>query len=351
VASSHPDVILHIGCRKSGTSYLQQALHRSREALTSQGLEIPLGRRAGHVRGLLDPLRRGAERGEAGPGRRAVRGLLELLEQAQAPRCLVTLEDLAELHASATAQLLDGLSEHRVKVVVTARHWGLSIPSEWQQSVKERLTTPYVDFIEQIRVRDPRADRFIARQDLADIVARWGSERPGVEVVVLAVPPSSSSDVLAKLYCSELGVDPATLSAPGRAINQSLDYPSAELLRRLNVALGDRLTDIRGEYRPAVRLWLTRPSLMKGTDRERINLPAQFASWVHDESQRQLEALRARGVRLVGDENDLLAPAESAAPNPAVSEERLNKIAVDTLADLVSARWEEKKNERAQDGG
>ena len=244
--------------------------------------------------------------------------------------------------------MLDGLADYRVKVLITARHWAVSIPSEWQQSVKERLTTPYVEFIEQIRDRDPRADRFIARQDLPDIAARWGSARPDVDVVVLAVP-TSSADGLAKLYCSELGVDPDTLSAPGRAINQSLDYPRAELLRRLNVALGDRLTDIRREYRPAVRLWVTRPSLMKG-EHDRIRLPAGFAEWVHQESHRQLAGLRSQGVRLVGDETDLVAPAESDAPDPHVSEEQVGELAVRTLADLVSARWEEKKAERSANG-
>ncbi|WP_141014084.1 hypothetical protein [Nocardioides sambongensis] len=342
-------VFLHIGTRKSGTSYLQLALRNSVEALDEQGVALMFRTRERNVRRQLTPLRELAATGDATSATAAMAWTAERIRAKPDHRHLITLEDLAELPRPAIEAMVGGLSDFDVEVVVTARHWGLTLPSEWQQCVKERHTGTYRDFIEDVRARSGEtAQRFVARQHLPQMVERWGAHAP---VRVIAVPPSSRTEgTLVDLFSDLVGIDPASLVTPKGTINQSLTLAQAEMLRRVNIALGDRLPEPAHSYRVGMREWLTRRSLMKHRGSS-IRLPAEYLGWAQQESAMQLEALRTGPARIIGRPEDLVATEELATGPDNVSDAELAEVAMTTLADLAADRWREVEEQKAQQQG
>ena len=146
-------VFVHVGCRKTGTSHLQFGLKRAPKRVLKAGLAQPLGERGGIMRGLLLPLQAAAE-GDVAAADRAVSDLARTIRESEQPRHLITLEALAELPAEATAPLIRGLAEFDTRLIVTARSWAHTIPSEWQQRIKGRYTGEYVEYAEAIRTPD-----------------------------------------------------------------------------------------------------------------------------------------------------------------------------------------------------
>lgn len=341
-------VFLHIGTRKSGTSYLQAALRDSVPELAAQGVDLTFKTRKGHVTRQLRPLQHFAATGDDGELRDHLDWLVRHIRSRPEHRHLITLEDLAELPAPAAERLVGALSEFDLHLVVTARHWGHSIPSEWQQCIKERDTVSYPDFITAIRDGKQEADIFLARQDLPAILDRWGSSLPRENVHVIAVPPSSRTEgTLVELFSSLIEVDPSSLKLPSSSVNQSIMLPQAEMLRRVNVALGDRLPELEVDYKHGVRVWLTRGSLMRHATTS-IRLPSEFGDWCIAEAERQYQGVVELGVDVIGRPEDL-RPGSDLATGPAtVGEDEVASTAVTALADLATQRWRELSRHQQQ---
>lgn len=341
-------VFLHVGTRKSGTSYLQLALRKSIDALSDQGVALMFRTRDANVRRQLLPLRELVATGDPSAAEAAMRWTARRIRQRPDDRHLITLEDLAELPEAAIKVMVDGLSEFDVRVIVTARHWGVTIPSEWQQRVKERHTGTYREFVEDIRERrGPEAELFLARQDVPAIVERWAAHAP---VTVVAVPPSTRTEgTLVELFSELIGVDPTTVTGPRASINQSLTMAQAEMLRRVNIELGDRLPEPAHSYRVGMREWLTRRSLMRHRGPS-IRLPEELLPWCRAVTAQQLEALKATGARIVGDPADLVAGPDLETGSDVVTDGELAAIAITTLADLGADRWREVQERQEQEG-
>ncbi len=339
-------VFLHIGTRKSGTSYLQKALRESDRELASQGLDLTFKTRKGHVERQLVPLKQYAATGDAELARQAVEPMVRRIAAHPELRHLVTLEDLAELPQPVADAMAGALRDHELHLVVTARHWGATIPSEWQQCVKERDTVSYRDFITAIQRRTPAAEQFLERQDLPRLLRRWGGSLDASRVHVVAVPPSSRTGEgsLVDLFCGLLGVDPASLRLPPGRINASISLDQAELLRRVNLELGDRLPFEDGSYQVGVREWLTRGTLMKHYTSP-IRIPHDFGDWCLEEIRAQHAGIVDLGVDLVGDPADLLPSTLETGPD-SVPEPEVLAAAITALADLGALQWKEQRQHR-----
>ena len=341
MATAKRPVYLHVGSRKSGTSFVQEALLESRPALAEQGLGLPLGNRTSHMEVALKPLL-AAREGAPAAASDALRAVTRRLRRSTQQRLLLTIEDLAELADWQAELLLEALDDFDVHVVVTARHWAKQIPSEWQQCVKERLTTPYQDYVRGIQDRDraSHTEQFIARQHVPGIAERWGRTLDPDHVHVIAVPPSSKDpDLLLGLFCSVLGVDPKTLTAPPRARNLSLGYQQAEALRRVNVALGKRLPDFYTQYRLAVRRDVARGTLLR-QDGDPLRLPEEFVTWCSEESAAQVKELVGRGYHLVGDPDHLVFDGRQGEPAfREATDAEVADTAVNALATLAVRRY------------
>jgi hypothetical protein len=335
-------LFVHIGVRKSGTSYLQATTYASVEALAGQGIGVPFPGWERHYDALYRPLL------EIQPGQEPPQSALDGLARARAvcdrtpgDRLLLSFEDLAALSPTQIEAFLGAFAGYDIHIVVTTRDLARQIPSEWQQCVKERLVTPFGEYVAALRSREgPDSDQFWRRQEVRSILSRWATGIPDDHVHVIVVPPSGAPrSLLPDLYYRLLGVDPATLSPPSRSVNRSLGYVEAEALRRVNSALGDQLPDRRSQYRLATR------RVLRGTLLRHVGpgpaIPSEHREWVFEESQRQAEWLSQQRCDVLGSVDDLVSAKTSQdAGKLSVSDSEVAEVAVEALARLSVQRVE-----------
>lgn len=330
---------VHIGCPKTGTSYLKRVLWTSRDSLARQGLELPLDAPSDHfhltlaLRGMLDPA--------MDPP--SAFGVLERLSTAvtpaRSPRMLILHESLGPATTEQVSRLLEVLDGFEVHVVITARDLARQIPSGWQQRIQQRERITYPDFLSAVVKRTAPAVDFWVNQDLLAITSRWGQAVPAERMHLVTVPPSGASpSLLLERICSLLDVDPRTLSAQAPRGNPSLGAVQAELLRRVNIALGDRLPHPRAGYGRVGKRYLA-GRVLSQQDGAPPTLPHELYAWCERLSAEVVAELRRRSYDVVGDLSELMpAPPEMAEPNPPVSEAAVAEAAARAMADMLDQR-------------
>ncbi len=346
---------LHIGASKTGTSALQAGIFASAPALAEQGLGLPLVGRDAHVRALLRPL---GWRTAAGFVRdvvpRRLDDLAPLLAATPGERLLVTNEDLCEADEGRIRALVSAVeaADLEVHVVLTVRSLAAVLPSEWQQFLKHRLTLDYPTFLERVRDRRGRwAEHFWRRQDPVATSARWATV-VGADRLDVIVTPDRSVDPegLYRMFGEVVGFAPDVLTWPDRDVNASWGYVEAEVYRRLNQTLGNRLTRYERDYQPAVRWPLVQDVLARSAS-GRITLPPDHLGWVRTTAEGHVAGLRETAVRMHGDLAVLVPSESAAAPLPALPEEAVAQAAIDTLANFaVFAHRRSRRSRRRRPG-
>ena len=251
---------------------------------------------------------------------------------------LLSNEDLAEAGPAQVARFADLADKagFDVEVILTARDWAKQLPSEWQRFLKRRVTTDYETFLAEVRDRSgPEGERFWRRQDTLDICGRRGKGLDPARVHVISVPPASAdSEAVYRLFGEVVGFDPSLLRMPSHDVNASFGYTEAEMLRQLNMTLGDRLGDFLKEYRPAMRRMLIDHVIARGAS-ERIPLPPTHVGWVRDVSAERLAQVIERGYTLHGDHTLLVPEPDVGRPVPHVDDAAIVSAALRTLADFA----------------
>ena len=344
-------LFLHIGASKTGTSALQKGLFASIPSLADQGVGMPLAGRQDHVRTLLRPLGWITASGFVEPPRPGrLKKVTSLLKDTPGDRLLLTCEDLCELDADRIELLAETLGKAGVepRVVLTVRGLGSVIPSEWQQFLKHRLTLDYPTFLSSIRERSGRwADHFWLRQDVEAICRRWGAVVGADRLEVVVTPDRRTDpDGLYRMFGETIGFDPDRLSWPTKDVNASWGYVEADLYRRVNEALGNRLKDYERDYQPGLRWPFVSGSLPRGRS-GRITLPPEELDWVADVARGHVDYLRESGIRVRGDLESLVPGPGSTAALPALDDAAVAQAAVDTLANfaVVTQRRERKRQQ------
>lgn len=303
---------------------------------------MPFLGRAPAVRSLLRPLGWVAGEGFTRPlDPESLRGLRGRLRRTPGEVLLISNEDLAE----AGTEQVDAVFEVaeaagvEVRIIVTARDWAKQIPSDYQQLLKHRLTVTYDSFLEQVRCREGIGNHFWRRQHLPGICEPWARHLEPAHVHVIAVPAfHADSQAIYRLFGGVVGFDHHILNLPERDVNASFGVVEAELVRRLNAALGERLADYEKEYGPAVRRGLIRGAMARGAS-PRITLPPEHIEWVRSVSRQSLETLRERGYTLHGDPSLLVPPSDAAQPVPPFTEAELAQAAISTMATFAVQRF------------
>jgi len=337
---------LHVGSPKTGTSYLQSVLWASRPALADQGLSLPLRGVGDHfrltllLRGLLD------EAMDPPMAFDVLDRLAAELPTLSSDRLLISHELLAPVRTKRTRLLLDVLGNYEVHIVITARDLARQVPAEWQQGVKHRATLSYEDYLG--RVVDGRAEHFWAVQDVADVARRWGADLPPERVHVVTVPQRGApSGTLLERFCSVLQVDPGSLVTEAARANPSMGAQQAELLRRVNVALGDRLPHPRAGYARVAKDHLGDRVLAAQGGRP-LTLPSRLDDWVREASQAMVDRIRASGYTVVGDLDELMPAARNDTDDCAtVTEAAVLEAAVQAIASLLDQRHRDLEQMRA----
>lgn len=352
---------LHIGVGKSGTSAFQRYLWRAADALPAEGVGLPFVGRSEHVRNVLVPLGYRSALGFVEPlDVQALHPVVDRIRQTPGDRLMMSVEDLAE----ADPQRVDALTEVLrsadvdLHVIVTTRSLVKQIPSEWQQFLKHRRTIDYPSFLEEVRTGDGEdGEYFWQRQHLPHICARWGKGLPPDHVHVLQVPPvAEDPSAIYRLFGSVVGFDHEVLQPRlDVAVNESYGYLEAEMLRRVNVALGKRLSDYEREYMPAIRKVLV-SRVIKRDASAKITVPPEHIDWVRETAEQWLKELHAAGYDLCGDVQRLVPARDSAAPLPPLDDAEMAARAVQTLTDFAvrihqDGRKGKKQGNRSGEGG
>ena len=328
-------VFLHVGTPKSGTTFLQQVLWSHRQQALDQGLLLPLETFYEHFLATADV------RGLATEARyppRAVGTWGRLVDEGTAWDGNVLVSH--ELFAGATAEQAEravlawGAAE--VHVIVTARDLERQIPAEWQEHLKHRSSVTFSDFIEDVWSRGELATWFWTVQDYADVCRRWASAVPANRVHVVTVPRRGAApDVLWRRFAGLLGLEPAAFDLASSRTNTSLRAEQAELLRRINAQLGERLP-IPGPYPPTVKEIFAQ-DVLAGRAGVHVALWPKNRAHALSRSQDLVEQLRQLDVDVVGDLAELV-PADDPSAQDGLTTEHPEELPAEVLlAESVEA--------------
>lgn len=336
---ARPTLFIHAGLPKTGTSFLQGVFFGSVPALADQDLALVPADQHDHLRVTLT-IRDLLQDFDNEHTRSSLERLRAEALACTASRVLFTHESLAPCTPEEAQLLLDAFGErYDVHVIVTARDPGRQIPSAWQQRMQARLTYSYDEFVEAVFARDELASDFWANQDLADVLTRWSAVVPPSNIhVITCPPPGAPPQQLLERFCSVVGVSADSLSLERRVDNVALGQPQAELLRRVNIALGGRFPHIRDGYRRLGQVFLAGQILRPQKGRV-AQLPASRRAETDALADSWISLISAGGYDVVGDLDELRPRDASFAPGPApVTSDELVDVAATALADILERR-------------
>lgn len=324
---------LHVGGPKSGTTYVQQVLEQNHDTLATAGVLV-VGPRLDLIHAAM-VVRKDA-RLEKLPkaASRAWERIVEQIRSWQGHSAIVSYELFAGASKEQVRKAMADLTGLEVHVVVSARDLGKSIPSSWQEQLKFGLTKPLEEW------RPPaesaaRSEWGWRTMQPANVAARWGAELPVDRVHVVTVPArgSGSADLWERFAAacglSEVGgLDPVVAR-----VNESLGVVEAELLRRVNVGLAERIEGGRQKS-----LWLRdllAHRVLAPIGREPIGLTPEHRAEAEAEAEKAIQQITAAGYRVHGDLDDLRPTGFEARLPGDVAENELVESATLAMADLL----------------
>ncbi|WP_183094578.1 hypothetical protein [Nocardioides stalactiti] len=335
-----PRVFLHVGSPKTGTTFLQDVLWGQRATAAEQGLLLPGERFNDHYLATLD-LRGLADDPIYPPRARGMWDRLVAEALAADGTVLISHELFAGASAEQARRAVASLADRaEVHVVVTARDHVRQISAEWQEHVKHRSSASFAAFVGEVRGDQARRSWFWQVQDYAGVLERWGVDLPPERIHIVTIPPSGADPlILWDRFARLLGLEPHAFDTALERSNSSLGAEQAELLRRVNLELGDRLP-LPGPYPLVVKNVLAH-RILEPRPGTRLALGAEDQEFAATAARDIVARLEALGVDVVGDLDDLVpavvppeevggAAAYSVPPDAVLLEE-----SVATIADLL----------------
>lgn len=335
-----PTVLLHVGLKKTGTSYLQGILWGSVPALEAQGLSMVPARQIDTFHLMLDVRGRYDPRSDPPRVRTALERLPGQLAKATGDRLLVTEESLAAASPPEVARLGEALAGHEVHLVVTLRDLARQVPSAWQQRLQAGGSVSFEEYVEAVAARHGHGSgRFWRSQDVPRILRTWEALVPRERVHLVTVPPSGSAPgLLLSRFCEVLGVDPATLAPPPPDDNVSLGRVQGDLLRRVNALLPDDARR-RDRYGDVGKRWFAR-QVLGAQEGDRALLPRRFEAWCREEAETVVRVLAEGGYHVVGDLADLRPLPGAFGADAPVTDAEVAEASARALAAVLEERMD-----------
>jgi hypothetical protein len=335
-------LILHIGLQKSGTTYIQELIASGAEELAEAGIVYPVspaGKRRRRTEnhewasyGLLGPEYPWVSEQRATEEKGAWKTLERQVARTKGT-VLLSAEALSVIRTPGIRILLDRLGVGDVEVVVTARSLSRSLPSLWQQHVRNgrRLGFErYLDMLgEQRRLPAARIEEDVDLHlwrafAIGRLSRRWAREVGGSRVRVVT-SPGRPPELLWTRFAEAIGVPGFTFRSrntndAARPVHTGLTAPEAVVLTSLNSALASAgwSPDQARKLREAVLTNGFQPRAERGP---RITIPARWRSCVAGWSAEDVADLLDSGVTVVGDVADLRSEPEREDVNPPTAEE------------------------------
>ncbi|MBM3688441.1 MAG: hypothetical protein FJW80_02080 [Actinobacteria bacterium] len=330
-------VILHIGPRKTATTYVQrvlQSLVRSRE-IPAEMYPVRTRDRLDHnqVPGLIDLVRSAGEIGlqedawtqQDGSDARALLSAVA----GTAGDVILSAEAMSVLRPSGVQAVVSALAPAPVDVIVTARALDRVLPSSWQQHMRNGNFEAYDAYLalraeeRSTRIYETELSRaFWRAYRYGDLVRRWQEAARSVSVVTV---PAGSSDpaVTWRRFRAATGVEELPSDhppIPDDRANVSLTGAEAFAIYGLNLiarAAGHGRREVRAWHRTLIREgWTDRAD--RGT---RLGLPPDMREPVSCWAADDLAGLQATNAVVNGDLRDLEAADMTADPGLPTADE------------------------------
>lgn len=327
-------LILHVGPQKSGTTYLQEVLSARAGELAAAGVHYPVSP-AGRRRRRTDN-HEWATYGLLGseyPWVSAARATEEhdswkALERRVARTdgtVLLSAEALSVIRTPAIRLLLDRLAVDDVEVVVTARSLGRSLPSLWQQHVRNGRRLGFERYLRMLEEqRQMPAERLETERDLhlwrafalGGLTRRWARE-VGTERVRVVTSPGTPPSLLWSRFATAIGLaeepEDAGDDIVGRPVHTGLTAAEAYVMISVNAALE------RADWDPVPARRLRDTILTEGFQPRaergaRISVPHAWGARVAQWSKEDVIDLLDSGTAIVGSTTDLYSEPAGGAP-------------------------------------
>ncbi len=325
-------VYLHVGLPKTATSYLQTVAWGARDQMRNDGVLLPGHERRDHLWASRvvreDPYLAKAPR----PHRTSWQRLLEELRGWHGTG-LISHEFFAAASADQARRAIADLAPAEVHLVVTAREPLGLFTASWQESLKNKRTTPMADYARH-GSKDPGAIWNWRTLDLRLVLRRWAATLPPQNVHVLALNRQGPRELIWHQFAGLLALPSAEYDLSGSFSNESMGVVEAETLRRINEKLEgfDRAFD-KGVW---IRTFLADERLApRGGDRFWPG-PDRIAE-CRDRGERAVAFLSRRGFDVRGNVEDLLVPRdlEPRRTPSSVTDAEVAEVAVQLVARLL----------------
>lgn len=335
-AADLPDdaVLVHVGPHKTATSAIQSTLMQVRPQLSDHGVTYP-GKFMAHHRQAM--ALRGVTHGWPDDAplvpEPQVWTRFAALVAATPGRVLVSSEFFAYADAATRARLFAELGAERVHILIGARHPAAMAISTWQQALRDGYPVTLDEWLEaEFRRTEPRAQDtgFWSYADAATLAARW-AEPAGVQRVRVLVIEENDRSLLPTAFEQLLAL-PAGLLSDRRPtqVNRGLSAAEAALLRQVLLALDGQLS--WAEYTRMMRTGVIRRLLKArrpGPAEPKPGLPAWAAAQATREGEQMVAGMRALGVPVLGDLDQLRTPW------PAADDEPITVVPLDLAAEAI----------------
>ena len=240
---------------------------------------------------------------------------------------LLSAEALSVIRTPAIRTLLARLGVDDVQVVVTARSLSRSLPSLWQQHVRNGRRLGFERYLDMLgeqrrmpaaRIEEDGELHLWRAFALGRLARRWARE-VGESRVRVVTSPGRPPQLLWARFAEAIGVPGFTFGdVAGRPVHTGLTASEAVVLTSLNSALvtAGWTPDQARRLRETVLTAGFQPRAERGP---RIAVPPHWRSCVAQWSAEDIAELLDSGVTVIGDTADLRSDHESAQP-PTIEE-------------------------------
>lgn len=295
--------VYHVGLMKSGTTYIQEILSRSKDLLASQGWHYP-GRRLNQQHACYSLCGKDIPWVKSGyPGKlgsdlvRSIRGNSQNL--------ILSAEALSVLNKDAIARFLAKVGRPD-KVVFTIRGLGRTLPSAWQQYLKGGGKASFMEFVARLTEQRGKLEGFWTTYAYGHSVQRWSEFAP-VEAVILPAARSSDDELWHMFRLSSGLPEIPVQDIPVEKTNVSLSVEAANILRQMNKFLPANSPEsdrIRNEYLKNAVF-----PLSGSKTGSRIGLPKKSVPIIESWNDEEAKLLLKHAAKVYGAAEDLSARA------------------------------------------
>lgn len=348
VTAGPPKVVIHVGAPKTGTTFLQEILWQNRNRLADDGVLLP-GTKSRHFHATLAVREVPLDRHPAVAAESWQRLADEVREWNGT--AIISHELFAGASQEQAERALQALHPADVHIIYTARDLGRQIPAEWQEHLKHRTTIGMDEFVREVVECGPLAQWFWRVQDPADVLRRWGKTLPANQLHLLTVPPAGAdSTLLWRRFASLIGVGAQQYDTTHARPNVSLGAAEAEVLRRVNRALGEQFAG-PGVYARFAKEILAHEELATRTDKVKFGVRPHQRAWLEERSRQLIADIASLGIDVVGDLEELLPSNQQlggAQPDD-IGDSAITAVAVETIGTLLERLRDQEERLRDQE--